>query len=86
MDRQIITQRITAILDDVSRLQSALYAMSTTDIQRYPDNYEVLSTDAALRGEAIACRLRHFDLCHHRHEKGGISAVGWRNSGHTNSL
>lgn len=59
MDRQIITQRITAILDDVSRLQSALYAMSTTDIQRYPDNYEVLSTDAALRGEAIACRLRH---------------------------
>ncbi|MCC8026606.1 MAG: DUF6100 family protein [Clostridium sp.] len=59
MDRQIITQRITAILDDVSRLQSALYAMSTTDIQRYPDNYEVLSTDAALRGETIACRLRH---------------------------
>ncbi|WP_455436324.1 DUF6100 family protein [Hungatella hathewayi] len=59
MDRQIITQRITAILDEVNRLQSALYAMSTTDIQRYPDNYEVLSTDAALRGEAIACRLRH---------------------------
>lgn len=59
MDRQIITQRITAILDEVTRLQSALYAMSTTDIQRYPDNYEVLSTDAALRGETIACRLRH---------------------------
>ena len=59
MERQIITQRITAILDDISRLQSALYAMSTTDIQRYPDNYEVLSTDAALRGESIACRLRH---------------------------
>lgn len=59
MDRQIITQRITAILDEVSRLQSALYAMSTTDIQRYPDNYEVLSTDAALRSETIACRLRH---------------------------
>lgn len=31
----------------------------TTDIQRYPDNYEVLSTDAALRAEKIACRLRH---------------------------
>ncbi|WP_313529192.1 DUF6100 family protein [Anaerotignum sp.] len=59
MEKQIITQRITAILDDISRLQSALYAMSTTDIQRYPDNYEVLSTDAALRGENIACRLRH---------------------------
>lgn len=59
MEKQIITQRITAILDDISRLQSALYAMSTTDLWRYPDNYEVLSTDAALRGENIACRLRH---------------------------
>jgi hypothetical protein len=59
LEKQIITQRITAILDDISRLQSALYAMSTTDLQRYPDNYEVLSTDAALRGENIACRLRH---------------------------
>ncbi len=33
--------------------------MNITDIQRYPDNYEVLSTDAALRAEGIACRLRH---------------------------
>lgn len=33
--------------------------MDTTDIQRYPDNYEILSTDAALRAERIACRLRH---------------------------
>ena len=59
MDRQVISQRITSILGDISRLQSALYAMNTTDIQRYPDNYEVLSTDAALRSESIACRLRH---------------------------
>ena len=59
MEKQIITQRITTILDDINRLQSALYAMTTTDIQRYPDNYEVLSTDAALRSEHIACRLRH---------------------------
>ena len=44
MDRQVISQRITSILGDISRLQSALYAMNTTDIQRYPDNYEVLST------------------------------------------
>ena len=33
--------------------------MGTADIQRYPDNYEVLSTDAALRAEKIACELRH---------------------------
>jgi len=45
-------------LDDIQRLTNALYAMNTTDIQRYPDNYEVLFTDAALRAETVACRLR----------------------------
>ena len=58
MTRSIISQRITSILDDIQRLNSALYAMNSTDIQRYPDNYEVLSTDAALRAETITCRLR----------------------------
>ena len=51
MNRAIISQRITSILAEIERLNNALYAMNTTDIQRYPDNYEVLSTDAALRAE-----------------------------------
>ena len=59
MNRPIISQRISSILSDVQRLNNALYAMNTTDIQRYPENYEVLSTDAAQRAEAITCRLRH---------------------------
>ena len=59
MDRKLISRRIGSILDDISRLSNVLYAMDTTDIQRYPDNYEILSTDAALRAERIACRLRH---------------------------
>jgi len=59
LNRAILSQRITSILGDLNRLTNALYAMNTTDIQRYPDNYEVLSTDAALRAENIACRLRH---------------------------
>lgn len=59
MNRVIISQRITSILGDLSRLTNALYAMNMTDIQRYPENYEVLSMDAALRAEQIACRLRH---------------------------
>ena len=58
MDRKLISHRIGSILDDISRLSNALYALDTTDIQRYPDNYETLSTDAALRAERIACRLR----------------------------
>jgi len=59
MDRKILSKRISDILDDINRLKNALYALEMTDIQRYPDNYEVLSTDAAIRGERIACRLRH---------------------------
>lgn len=59
MERKIISKRIGSILDDIARLNNALYAMDTTDIQRYPDNYEVLSMDAALRAESVACRLRH---------------------------
>ncbi|WP_326975355.1 DUF6100 family protein [Caproicibacter sp. BJN0012] len=59
MERQIIFKRINGILDDLSRLQSALYAMNMTDIQRYLENYETLAMDAVLRGERITCRLRH---------------------------
>lgn len=35
MDRKLISRRIGSILDDISRLSNALYAMDTTDIQRY---------------------------------------------------
>lgn len=59
MERQIISKRIGGILDEISRLQNTLYAMNMEDIQRYPDNYEILSTDASLRSEQISCRLRH---------------------------
>lgn len=58
MNRAILSQRISSIQDDIQQLNSALFAMDTTDIQRYPDSYETLSIDAALRAEQIACRLR----------------------------
>ena len=48
MERAVLSHRITSILSDISRLTNALYALNTTDIQRYPDNYEVLSTDCLL--------------------------------------
>ncbi len=59
MERNIISRRISQILDEISRLSNALYALDNTDIEKYPDNYEMLSTDAALRSELITCRLRH---------------------------
>lgn len=59
MDRKFISQRVGDALEEISRLTSALYAMNMTDIQRYPENYELLSMDAALRGEKLACGLRN---------------------------
>ena len=59
MDRVVLSQRLTSILSDMNRLTNTLYALNMADIQRYPENYEVLSTDAALRAEKTACRLRH---------------------------
>lgn len=59
MDRAILSQRIERILDELTRLANTLHAMDNTDITRYAHNYEMLSTEAALRGEVIACRLRH---------------------------
>jgi len=54
----MITHRIGDILSNLSRLTNNLYAMDSLDIQRYPDNYETLSTEAALRAEKVACSLR----------------------------
>ncbi len=59
MDRQIINKRITGIQSEVEKLLRTLSALEHTDIAEYPENYELLSTDAALRGELITCRLRH---------------------------
>ena len=59
MDRQIINKRIEGITSDIEKLIRTLRAMENTDISQYPENYEMLSTDAALRGELITCRLRH---------------------------
>lgn len=59
MDRQIINKRIEGIANDIEKLLRTLRAMENTDISQYPENYEMLSTDAALRGELITCRLRH---------------------------
>ena len=59
MDRKMISAQIGEILDSLSRLHNNICAMDTMDIQRYPENYEVISTEAALRAERIACRLRN---------------------------
>lgn len=58
MDRTLIFHRIGEVLNNLSRLNSHVCAMDSLDIQRYPENYETMSTEAALRAEKIACQLR----------------------------
>ena len=59
MDRQTLNKRITETHCEIEKLARTLRAMESTDLAEYPENYEKLSTDAALLGELITCRLRH---------------------------
>lgn len=59
MNRTVLSRRISRIQSDIEKLSNTLLAMDNTDIEKYPDNYEMLSTDAALRSELITCRMRH---------------------------
>ena len=70
MNKTELSQKIKRIASDVSILASVLCAMDSADPEDYPDNYETLSTDAALRGEQIACQLRHLIYTTTRLQKG----------------
>ena len=59
MDRIVLSQRITGILEDMKRIENTLYALNMADIQRYPENFKTLSVDAALRCEQVSCKARH---------------------------
>lgn len=60
MDKNTLASRIEKIQDEIFKLTNTLFAMSFTDTEQYPQNYEQLSTDAAMRAERIACSLRNF--------------------------
>ena len=59
MDRTTLNTRLERIQNEISKLVNTLYALNLTDSDTYPQNYEELSTDAALRAEKIACTLRN---------------------------
>lgn len=59
MDKTSISKRIDSIKGDIAKLSNTLCAIENADIEKYPDNYAMLTTDAALRSELIACRMRH---------------------------
>ena len=51
MDRTSISRRIGSIKGDIEKLSNTLCAIEKTDIENYPDNYAMLTTDAALRSD-----------------------------------
>lgn len=59
MNKAVLSRRISRIQSDIEKLSNTLCAMDKTDIETYPENYEMLSTDAALRSELITCKVRH---------------------------
>lgn len=59
MNRQIITRRICDVRNNLQRLSNHLLAMDSLDIQRYPENYETMSTEAALLSEKVTCQMRN---------------------------
>lgn len=59
MDTKTIYQRLHNVENEVAKLNNTIFAMKTTDIEKYGSNYEKLSMDAVLRAERITCRLRN---------------------------
>ena len=59
MDRQALCKQITQTQNESERLLRELKILSYTDPTCHPKDYEKISTDAALLGERITCRLRH---------------------------
>ena len=59
MDRQTLCKQITQTQNETERLLRELQTLYRTAPSSNPEIYERISTDAALLGERITCRLRH---------------------------
>lgn len=59
MNEQELNRRLRVVRDDIIRLNNSVMAMSAYNLSRYPDNFQELSLDTAVRAEKIACQLRH---------------------------
>ncbi len=59
MDRQTLCNKITEMQNEAERILRSLQMLYYTDPTSNPQGYEKISTDVALLGERITCRLRH---------------------------
>jgi len=60
LNRKEINRCITEVMSDMDALIGTLAALNQVDPGKYPENYEILSMEACLRAERIACNIRHF--------------------------
>lgn len=58
MDKTTIFHLLQKIESEVSKLNNTIFALKTTDMEKYGENYEELSENAALKAEKITCQLR----------------------------
>lgn len=58
MNKFSLYARIQDIEAEVSYLRNSLFTLKAIDVAKQPDNFESLSTNAALRSERITCQLR----------------------------
>lgn len=58
MDKTTIFHLLQKIEIEVNKLNNTIFALKTTDIEKYAKNYEELCETAALKAEKITCQLR----------------------------
>ena len=54
-----LLNRINRLKDDITRFKNSVCAYEITDATRYPENFESLGVDMAMKAEAIACSTRN---------------------------
>ena len=59
MSDVLFYQQTNRLKEEVIRLQNAICAYQLTDAPKYPENFDKLGLDMAMRAEAIACSTRN---------------------------
>lgn len=60
MDNKAMKTRIRSISRDMEQMKQTLIDLRATDMESDPEAYQKLSAAAAVKGEIVTCRLRHF--------------------------
>lgn len=59
MSNPLLGHRINRLKDDVDRFKNVVCAYETTDAAIYPDNFQSLGIEVAMKAEALACSARN---------------------------